>query len=264
MRFFIYISVLVFLISLNATAQQNTNAVEGVTVIVPDKNKARTSYFTFAGGIQAPSLVNVPMVPVNAPNLNKESDMEVVIPGWFAQFGINKKTRSNFDIGLQGGYYENTVPVALEGQQSTSDWVLQETGSLLTEIFEEDIIRASAVISIRALIKYKIEIKNINLWLGIAGGTFSTVIDYSYSKNTKPNYTYRQNAFGASYLAGIYILNKDKEGKDKFGITLFGDIAGPTVNEFFINLFESGWTYNNPGGNHPMNPVRIGVALNVY
>ncbi|MCF8379660.1 MAG: hypothetical protein K9H49_08800 [Bacteroidales bacterium] len=263
MRFLFYLLFFLLFFSFPSKAQE-IGTVEGITVIVPPKEKPKSGCFSIAGGYQIPSLVNVPMLPEHAPNLVKNSDMEVIIPGWFGQVGINKKTKSNFEFGLQAGYYGTSVPVALKGQRSTSDWVLAQSGNPFTKIYLEDVTRTSITVTIRAIVKYKYPIKNSNLWLGLAGGSFSSVIDYNYSSGSKPNDTYRQTGPGISYLAGFDLVKKNKNGEDKIGFTLFGDFSGPSINEFFISLFEPGWRYDNIPDNHSINPIRIGLSLNIY
>lgn len=266
MRLIILSIVIALSFFLKSNAQQEIKAGNGITVIVPSREKVKTSYFTFAGGYQIPSIVNVPMVPENAPDLVKESDMEVVIPGWFAQIGINKKTRSNFELGLLAGFYSNSVHVALDGQRSTSDWVYEESGNTdrFTEVFDEDVVRTSNVMTVKALIKYKYNIQNINLWIGLTGGTFSSAIDYSGSNGSNTYGTSHLTALGLSYLAGIDIIKKNNEGEDVFGITIFSDISSPMIYDKYISLFKPGWIYDNPSGNYSINPFRVGLSLNIY
>ena len=56
-------------------------------------------------------------------------------------------------------------------------------------------------------------------------------------------------------------IKESSAGKDLFIVTLFGEAASPVVNPEFNDLFYTGWTWPNSGGNHIMGPCRIGLAL---
>lgn len=266
MRLIILSVILAFSCYIESSGQQEIDDGKGITVIVPSKEKVKKTYFTFAGGYQIPSIVNVPMVPENAPDLVKESDMEVVIPGFFAQLGIIKKTKSNFEIGLLSGYYSNSVHVALKGQRSTSDWVLEESGNTdrFTDIFDEDVLRTSNVVAIRAAIKYNYSIQNVNVWIGITGGTYSSAIDFSNNNGSNSYGASHLTALGLSYLLGIDLIKENEEGDDVFGISIFTDISSPVIYDKYISLFNPGWIYDNPAGNHSVNPSRVGLSFNIY
>jgi hypothetical protein len=44
-------------------------------------------------------------------------------------------------------------------------------------------------------------------------------------------------------------------------LTVFGEGASPVANPEINDLFYTGWTWNNAGGNHIMAPYRLGIAL---
>lgn len=246
-------------------AQYDTIVHEGVKVIVPLKEKKSNSYLFICGGAQLPAWTKVPMTPEDPKNMILNGRMSVKSAGWFAGIGILKKTKSNFEIGLLGDYYRSSIPVAFSGQRSVSEWVFvqSDSSSLYTDVFANDINRVSEVLSFRASIRYKIPIGKLQLWGGIAPGTFSSRIYFDEKGSGTPK-EYRETRFGMSYQAGFSFQTKDSKGADMLRFTFFADFSGPKVEERFISLFKPGWKFINTDKNYIVNPVRIGLAVGIH
>lgn len=266
--FLLFIITLFFLsVAVNADAQGDTLKYEGVKVIVPPKEvNTGNTYFIFSGGYQLPSWYRVPMIPVNQGNVQYRGNIEAKVPGWFTGIGVIKRTRSNFEVGILADYFQNTIPVALSGESSTSEWVFEQPGSTsnITEVFLYDIDRINQVISVRATIRYKIPLGKFQVWGGLAPGTFSTKIYFAESNRNESSHEYLETFLGLSYQAGIDLLIKNKEGENMFKIGILSDFSGPRVEEKFISLFYPGWIYSNKEGNNVVNPVRLGLVVGLF
>jgi hypothetical protein len=257
---FIFLSLLLIpLTYINVQAQEDSKDVDGITIIVEEKDKSKNSYIFISAGYQAPAWIRVPMTPENSPDIHKQGNMKVKVPGWFTGFGIIKKTKSRFEAGLLADYYKSQIPVAYSGQRSTSDWVYDQNFNTgyFTQVFEDDILRVNETLSFRGVIRYKIPVHNFSFWGGLTGGTFSSRISFNEQK-------YVVTSLGATGQAGIDLNIKDSMDKDLFSISIFSDFAGPKIHENMISLFNPNWMYVNSDGNYSVNPFRIGVSVGIH
>jgi hypothetical protein len=238
--------------------------LDGVKVIIPSKEKKKkSSYFIVSAGYQLPSWYRVPMTQEYPHNMITDGSMNVKVPGKFAGIGIMKKTKSHFEFGILGNYYETNIPIARKGQKSTSDWVYEQSGSYKTDFDTLDIDRISEVFSIRATVRYKIPAGKFQFWGGIAPGTYSSKIEFTDENTTEVFRVFRETSLGVNFEAGMDFLIKNKKGKEILMFTLFSDILGPRIEENMNNLFKTTWTFENPDGNNVVNPIRLGFAIGI-
>ena len=258
-RLILFSLILLPLTSFNVKAQEDSKNIDGITIIVEEKDKSKNSYIFISGGYQAPAWIRVPMTPENSPDIHKQGNMKVQVPGWFTGFGIIKKTKSRFEAGLLADYYKSCIPVAYSGQRSTSDWVYEQNFNTgyFTQVFEDDILRVNETLSFRGVIRYKIPVPNFSFWGGLTGGTFSSKISFNEA-------SYVETSLGASLQAGIDFNIKDAMEKDLFSISLFSDFLSPKIHENMISLFNPNWMYVNSDGNYSVNPFRIGVSVGIH
>ncbi len=257
---------LVIMCNNSAMAQADTIKYEGVKVIVPTNEKIEkdNTYFFISGGYQIPAWYRVPMIPEFPVNMVVDGNMNVKASGWFAGAGLMKRTRTRFEVGITADFFKTIIPVAYGGQRSTSDWVLEQSGVLTTDVIENNINRMGEVISIRATVRYKIPIGKFRVWGGVSPGTFSSKIYFQQDGKAEPLGNYRQTLLGLNYQAGVDLAVKNKKGKNLMLFTFFSDFAGPMVEERMISLFKPGWEFLNTKGNFIMNPVRLGFAVGFH
>jgi hypothetical protein len=248
------------------TAQVEVKKNSAVKIKVPSKEKKNTSYYFFTIGHQYPTWYNVPMIPQYPVNMVYSGKMKVQVPGWYAGIGIMKKTRTNFEVGLLGDFYKTTIPVALAGQRSTSEWVSEKRGgvSAFTDTFVNDVSRISEVYSIRASIRYKIPVGIFQFWGGIAPGTFSSKIYFAEETKSEPLKIFTATSIGLTYQAGLSLVFKNSKGKDMLRFGFYADFSSPKIEEKIISLFKPGWNYFNTAGNYVINPIRFGFTVGVH
>ena len=260
-------SILILLFQVHLIfAQADTMKFEGVKVIVPQSDKKKNNTcFIFSSGYQLAAWYKVPMIPEFPHNMVIDGNMKVKTPGWFAGFGIMKRTRSRFEYGILANYYVTTIPVARLGQRSTSQWVYENTDSVsyFTSLFEYDVNRVCKVISVRASFRYKIPAGKINFWGGVSPGTYSSIIEYTDEKTPKPFRTKRITSLGVNFEAGIDFPFQNKKGNELFMLSFFCDFSGPMIDDSMNNLFKPGWKYINTEKNYVVNPVRLGFAIGI-
>jgi len=266
MKRYFLLSIIVQLVIIcnnSAIAQADTMKYEGLKVIVPtnDKIEKDNTYFFISGGYQIPAWYGVPMIPEFPVNMVIKGDMRVKASGWFAGAGIMKRTRTRFEVGIAADFFKTTIPIAYAGQRSTSDWVFEQSGVLTTDSMESNINRIGEVISVRAIVRYKVPIGKLKLWVGVSPGTFSSKIYFQQDAKDEPLGIYRQTLLGINYQAGLDFSVKNKRGKNMMMFTVFSDFASPMVEERMISLFQPGWKFLNTQGNYIMNPVRVGFSV---
>jgi hypothetical protein len=247
-------------------AQETNRSYEDIIIKDPYKPKPRTTYFSLAGGSQLPFWTNVPMTPLESPEIRKKSEMEVETSGWFAGLSIIKKTKSRFEAGLDLSYYRSSVPVAYKGKPSVSDWVHQQNNytSFSTLPFDKNISKLMEVYTIKALCRYNIPLNYFKTWAGISGGTYSSNIYYGTDESKDRYGTFPNVSLGLGFQVGAGILLKNKIGEEKIALNIFGDFNSPAIKEKFFNLFYSGWYYDNIEGSPTISTARIGLSIEFH
>ncbi len=245
-------------------SQADTVKLDGVKVIIPSKEKKKkSSYFIISGGYQLPAWYRVPMIPEYPQNMIIDGNMDVKVPGKFAGIGIMKKSKSRFEFGILANYYETSIPIAMAGQRSTSDWVYEQSGSYTTDFYTLDIDRISEVFSIRATVRYKIPAGKLQFWGGVSPGTYSSKIEFTDENTIEVFRVFRETSLGVNLETGMDFLVKNKKGKEILMFTLFSDISGPRIEENMNNLFKTTWKFENTDGNNVVNPIRLGFAIGI-
>lgn len=246
-------------------AQKDTSSIVGIKIKVPEKSKKNNSYIFITGGFQNPVFYKLPVIPEFPVNMVLDGN-SAKASGWFAGFGIMKKGKSNFEVGILGDFYKTTIPVAIEGQRSTGDWVYEQTAntSYFTDVFLTDINRVSEVISIRAAVRYKIPVGKIHFWGGIAPGTFSSKVYFSEGGYDKALKATMQTTAGITFQTGVNFVVRNKIGKDILRFTFYSDFVSPKIEEKVVGLFKPSWIYNNREKNYAISPIRFGFAIGIH
>jgi len=246
-------------------AQYDTSVVSGVTIKVPVKEKKKNSYIFLTGGFQNPTWYKVPVIPEFPVNMVIKGS-SVKASGWFAGFGIMKKSKKHFEVGLLADFYKTTIPVAYSGQRATGEWVTTQTpdSSSFTDVFTTDMKRVSEVISLRASVRYKIPVGKIQFWGGIAPGTYSCKVYFPEGAFDKSQKTYVQTTAGISFQTGINFIVRDKLGKDMLRFTFYSDFSSPKIEEKMAGLIKPDWIYKNTDRNYAISPVRFGFAIGFH
>ena len=252
----------IFLLNLNNLySQADTIKHEDVRLIIPVKDKRNANtYLMLSGGYQIPSWFAVPMIPLNQADLKVNAKGDVKASGWFAGIGLMKRAKSNFEYGFMADFYKTSIPVAYAGQNSSSDWVLSNTGGTPYSS-PIDIYRYSEVFAFRATVRYIIPAGNFQFWGGVAPGTFSSKVYYSENRNSNPLASYLVTDLGINFQAGMDFRIKNHRGEDMMKFGIFTDLTGPRLEESYLHLFNPGWRYNNSRGNSVLNPFRIGFVV---
>ena len=136
--------------------------------------------------------------------------------------------------------------------------------SNISEPFEDDHSRVSEGIAIRATLRLKLPLGPIDIWGGITGGTYSSTVRYTELVDADIFNSYSIGLIGASYMAGINYLIKDKKENTRASVTFFADFLGPKIKENIVNTVNLDWNFENPIGNRVMSPVRFGLSIGIH
>lgn len=127
---------------------------------------------------------------------------------------------------------------------------------------QENVYMNMSATGFRLGVKYGKDIKNFQPWAGIYYGIYSWRCNFLNKKKSSSWGTDEGYVAGLTYSIGVdFHIKESSAGKDLFIVTLFGEGASPVANPEISDLFYSGWTWTNAGGNHIMGPYRIGLAL---
>ncbi len=245
-------------------AQQDSSVISGVEIIPTRTFKKTPTNFYFSGGIQNKTWYKVPMVPESIDPTILRNGNELSGKGWFAGIGASKPTDLHLEFGLMLNFYSSSVPVALEGQRSTSDWVYEMSGNEFTDEYTYNIDRVNNVYSIRTFARYNLNFKPMNFWVAVFVGTFSSAINYKAQGQSEALGNFNHTSLGANGQAGLdYIIN-DEAGNAKYSITVFADFLSPKMSETIFSIFQNSWYYNTGAENYVVSPVRFGLMLGLH
>ncbi len=250
-------------------AQEPVNNPPGVEVIIQDqREKVLNNYFFIHAGYQNPYWVTVPMVPetIKPENFREGEQLETLASGYFLGAGIMNKTQKFLEVGLMGDYYYSTAALTRSGQRSMGPWVRLQTtdNSYYTDPFDTDHNRVSEIIIIRATARLKLPLGPVNLWAGIAAGTYTSTLRLTNREDMSIFNSARATLVAPSYQGGIDILFKDSQKRERVSITFFAEFHSPTMEENFYDTVIEGWSFYLPDGNKVISPFRTGVSLGIH
>ncbi len=253
------------LLSVIAGAQSDSTVISGIEIIPPVKMKGTRTNIYFSGGLQNSAWYKVPMVPVSlAPEMVRYGD-EVVGQGWFVGLGASKPTDLHLEFGIMLNYFYSSVPVAYNGENSTSAWILEQTGTTsISGPYPYSINRQNSVYSIRTFARYNVNFKPMNFWIAGFAGTFSSSIKYTGEGQTEDEGTFNATSLGVNFQTGIDLGFYDKMGRLRSSLTLFADFLSPHISESIFGLFEDNWLYKPEDKTIVISPVRFGVMLGLH
>jgi len=263
--FLLFIVLFTIIGSSHLYAQKDSSIVSGIKIKVPEKGKKNNSYIFITGGFQNPVFYKLPVIPEFPINMVLDG-YSAKASGWFAGFGIMKKGKSNFEVGILADFYKTTIPVAFEGQRAKGDWVFEQTAntSYFTDTFLTDMNRVSEVIAIRAAVRYKIPVGKIHFWGGVAPGTFSSKVYFSEGGFDQAHKTSIQTTAGITFQTGVNFVVRNKIGKDILRFTFYSDFVSPKIEEKIVGLFKPSWIYRNTDRNFAISPIRFGFAIGIH
>jgi len=245
------------------SAQVDTSVVSGVEVIVSKKTRNIRTNFYFSGGLQGKTWYAVPMVSENTDPAILRNGNELPATGWFAGIGASKPTSLHLEIGIMLNYYSSSVPVAVAGERSTSDWILDMTGSYFTEPYTYGINRINNVFSVRTFLRYNINFRPFNYWVAVHAGTYSSTITYKGEGQESYEGTYNHTSLGVNGQTGLDFLIRDSMGRDKVSLTIFAEFISPRISESVFNLFQTNWLYYSEN-NYAIAPLRFGAMIGIH
>jgi len=252
------------LFSSGLVAQVDSTIVSGIEVITPVKVKGTRTNFYLSGGLQSKGWFAVPMVPESIdPELLRNGN-ELAASGWFAGIGASKPTDLHLEFGIMLNYFSSSVPIAFEGERSTGDWVLEQSGSLYTDPFAYQVDRINNVFSIRTFARYNVNFKPFNYWVALYAGTFSSSITYKGVGQEVPEGTFNTTSLGVNGQTGLDFIVYDKMGRARFSISLFADFMSPLVSESIFSLIEDNWVYRPGEKTNAISPLRFGLMLGFH
>ena len=201
-------------------------------------------------------LMSTPVNPTNS-SMNPGGLNEA--GGNFMGFSFEREITPDLRFFLDYNFTRRQLPIAEEGGYATGFWVGEQTGWASNTVgpFSTDVDALIETSGVRLGAKYFFtKPGTLRPWVGLGYGVYFWTFDFLNSSRTKRYGKGTGIVNGLTYLAGVNL----KIGKKAY-IVLYGDFASPVCNVKIDNLFYSGWTWDNRGGNHVMGPYRYGLAL---
>jgi hypothetical protein len=213
-----------------------------------------TFYLGFQGGGTS-GKINAAASPKEA---NYAASM-VDATGYFVGVSLETAIASQIKLFIDGNTAMQKTPVASSGGYANSFWVYEMSGYTSHDVgpFSTDVNAVIQGTGFRLGAKYFISDSGMfQPWIGLGYGIYTWSFDYLNSERTKSYGKATGTVTGLTYLLGVNL-----EVDDKTNIVLFGDLASPVASPKIDNLFNAGWTWENPGLNHIFGPYRVGIAI---
>lgn len=175
-------------------------------------------------------------------------------------YEVLPKLLPNFKLFFDGGINTWNKVIAKKDGYGVGEWVFEQTdyGDARIGPFPMDTSYYMDTTNLRIGAKYYLPLgKNFQPWVGAGYGIYSWQATIG-NKEEEAMYGQTSGLEGSiSALAGIDFVVND------FVLRIFGDYGAPAVNLKMENLFKSGWTFENTGGEHAVAPYRFGAAIGI-
>ncbi|MBN2666853.1 MAG: hypothetical protein JXR67_10100 [Bacteroidales bacterium] len=203
--------------------------------------------------------VAVPMQPSGGYDLDPSEG------GYGFGVAIDYTLMPGLRLVLDGTYSTYKRLVAENGVQSTSEWVFEMMDYLdhFTPAWaQDDVFMNMTSTGFKLGLKYGKDIRNFQPWFGLYYGYYSWQCNFLNKDKSSTWGSDEGYVGGLTYAVGIdFHIKGGTNNQDLFILTVFGEGASPVANPEINDLFYTGWTWNNAGGNHIMAPYRLGIAL---
>jgi len=217
----------------------------------PAAEKTPSLFLGFHGG-----LTSGQMNSASAPKGVSSSMMAST--GYFVGVNFEFALIPNFHLFIDGTTASQQVDVAGSDGITSSFWIYEQTGySTHDRTLATDCIAQMRGTGFRGGMKYYLtENSAIRPWAGLGYGLYRWTFSYLNSEKTKTYGEATGMVSGLTYVVGVsFVLDP------KTHIVLFGDLTSPAAFPKIDNLFGTGWTWDNTGGNPIMGPYRVGIAF---
>lgn len=187
--------------------------------------------------------------------------MNPVDSGWGGGLTIEYALMPALRIFLDGNYFIYRKQVGIAGQNSSGDWVFEMTGYSTNQLhFSQNAYFDMNTAGFRAGLKAVLPLGNMQPWIGAGYGYYHWNASYDTQDRSSSWGSAGGYVWGITYLAGVdwWLSASAKSG---FFVRLYADLTSPAVFPVINNLFETGWTWDNSGGNSIMGAYRFGVSI---
>lgn len=181
--------------------------------------------------------------------------------GWGAGLTFDYAPIPEIRLFLDGNYFTYRKQVGIAGQNSSGEWVFDMTGYSTNQLhFSQDAYYDMDATGFRAGLKAVLPLRNLQPWVGAGYGYYYWKASYDTKDRSSSWGSTSGYVWGITYLAGIdWWLSTS--GTTGMFVRLYADLAAPAVFPVINNLFNSGWTWNETGGDLIMGAYRFGVAV---
>lgn len=172
--------------------------------------------------------------------------------------GADYEIFPNFKLFFDGSINTWNKLIAKKDGYGVGEWIFEQADYADARVgpFPMDTYYYMDTTDLRIGAKYYLPLgKNFQPWVGAGYGIYSWEATIG-NKEEEKKYSQASGLAGSvSVLAGIDLV------VDDFVLRIFGDFGGPAVNLKMENLFKSGWTFENTGGEYAVAPYKIGAAI---
>jgi hypothetical protein len=164
----------------------------------------------------------------------------------------------NFKLFFDGNINTWNKLIAKKDGYGVGEWIFEQSGYEDARIgpFPMDTSYYMDTTDLRIGAKYYLPLgKNFQPWVGAGYGIYSWEATIGNKEEEKKYGQASGIAGSVSFLAGVDLV------VDDFILRIFGDFGAPAVNLEIKDLFQSGWTFENTGGEDAVAPYRLGAAI---
>lgn len=183
--------------------------------------------------------------------------MEPYDSSWGAGMSMEWRMADFLSFNLDAGFSSWDKLLAKKDGYGIGFWVWEQSGYNDARIgpFPMDVRYYMDTTILRLGTKYYPMTGLFQPWVGVSAGLYAWQVTIGNREEEKKYSDTSGTAFSTSLQVGIDLV------MDDFVIRFFGDFATAVANPRLENLFQQGWTYEDPTGEFVEGPYRYGIAI---